>query len=186
MHEITLRGTPAQMGTQHGTIMAQTGLTLPPLDSGLRNLAAGCERIAIQHTPELVEEMRAFADSAHIDYKTLMAFTLTIPLQQTMPSCSVVAVLPGRSANGKLMIGRNYDFAYNISWEAATTYHTYPDSACAHVGSSDIWIGREDGLNESGLFVAMSATFVPGVQAGCHSGLSCATCWNTAQPLTRR
>ncbi len=166
MHEITLRGTPAQMGAQHGAIMRQTGLQLPTAAPAMLKLAADCEQAALQHTPELVEEMSAFADAAQIAYEDLKTFTLTIPLQQTMPSCSVVAVLPERSAKGKLMVGRNYDFAYNISWEAATIYSTYPASSQAHIGSSDIWIGREDGLNAAGLFVAMSATFIQGVQPG--------------------
>jgi predicted choloylglycine hydrolase len=166
MQEITLRGTPAQMGAQHGAILAQTGLELPPPQPAMQQLADACEETAVQHTPELVEEMRAFADAVHIPYDTLKTFTLTIPLQQTMPSCSVVAVMPERSANGKLMVGRNYDFAYHISWEGATRYTTHPDKGYAHIGNSDIWIGREDGLNAAGLFVAMSATFISGVQAG--------------------
>jgi predicted choloylglycine hydrolase len=164
MQEITLRGTPAQMGAQHGALLAH--MELATLEPRLRELAIGCEERAIQHTPELVEEMRAFATAAQIPYDTLKTFTLTIPLQQNIPSCSVVAVMPERSANGKLMVGRNYDFLYDIAWDAATIYKTYPESGQAHIGSCDIWVGREDGLNESGLFVAMSATFLPGVQAG--------------------
>jgi predicted choloylglycine hydrolase len=166
MHELTLRGTPAQMGTEHGSLMAQIGFELPPQDPRLIELAVGCEEQAIRHTPELVEEMRAFAAAAYVSYDLFKAFTLTIPLQQNIPSCSVVAVMPERSAGGKLMVGRNYDFVYDISWEAATIYSTYPETGQAHIGSCDIWIGREDGLNESGLFVAMSATFLPGIQAG--------------------
>lgn len=166
MHEVTLRGTPAQMGAQHGAIMAQVGLPPMPIEPAMRQLADACEAVTLKHTPELVEEMRAFAEAAHIPYDALKTFTLTIPLQQTLPSCSVVAVLPERSANGKLLVGRNYDFAYDVSWEGATIFHTYPESGHAHVGSSDIWIGREDGVNDAGLFVAMSATFIPGVQPG--------------------
>lgn len=165
MHEMTLRGTPSQMGQQHGAVMAQAGLELPTPDAALLKLGNDCEQTAIQHTPQLVEEMRAFADAIHIPYDTLKTFTLTVQLQQTMPSCSVVAVMPERSANGKLMVGRNYDFSYAIA-EGATTYKTYPDAGYAHTGSSDIWIGREDGMNEHGLFVAMSATFIQGVQPG--------------------
>lgn len=138
MNEVTLRGTPAQIGAEHGAILGQIGLELPTPEPALLELARACELTAIEHTPELVEEMRAFAAAAKVPYDTLMTFVLTIPLQQTMPSCSVVAVLPERSENGKLMIGRNYDFAYDISWEAATTYRTHPESGYAHIGSSDI------------------------------------------------
>jgi predicted choloylglycine hydrolase len=164
MHEVTLRGTPAQMGTEDGK--RNKGVELPPADPRMMELADDCERVALQHTPELVEEMRAFAEAARIPYDALKTLILTVPLQQNMPSCSVVAVMPERSADGKLMVGRNYDFVYDISWDAATIYRTYPASGHAHVGSCDIWIGREDGINDAGLFVAMSATFIPGVQPG--------------------
>jgi predicted choloylglycine hydrolase len=166
MNEVTLRGTPAQMGAYHGGIMARVGLELPPPSPEMLNLANDCEKTALQHTPELIDELRAFAVATRIPYDTLKTFTLTIPLQQTMPSCSVVAVMPELSANGQLMIGRNYDFAYNVAWEGATIYRTHPNAGHAHIGSSDIWVGREDGLNDRGLFAAMSATFLPGIQAG--------------------
>jgi predicted choloylglycine hydrolase len=166
MHETTLRGTHAQMGTQDGEIAAKIGMQLPAPEIAMLDLANRCERVAMQHTPELVEEMHAFADAAHIPYDTFKTFVLTVPLQQTAPSCSVFAVMPERSANGKAMVGRNYDFMYDISWEAATTYKTYPSTGHAHIGNCDIWIGREDGMNDAGLFVAMSATFLRGVQPG--------------------
>lgn len=164
MHNLVLRGTPADMGHTHG-ILLRGALTLP-WDSRLDALAEACEREAIRLTPDYVEEMEAFAEAAEMDPKRFKAFTLCASLGQTLPSCSVVAVLPERSASGKLMVGRNYDFDYGISLESATTYHTYPNNGLAHVGNSDIWIGREDGMNEARLFVAMSATFMPGAQAG--------------------
>ena len=68
MNEITLRGTPAQIGAEHGAIMAQIGLQLPTPEPALLQLARDCEQTAIQHTPELVEEMRAFAAAAQVPY----------------------------------------------------------------------------------------------------------------------
>ncbi|MFW5692531.1 MAG: C45 family autoproteolytic acyltransferase/hydrolase [Chloroflexota bacterium] len=166
MHQLTLRGTPAQMGAQHGALMAQVNVQLPPTNPQIMAFAEACEQLAVQHTPRLVAEMRAFAEAAQLSYDTLKSMMLAMPVQQNMPSCSVAAVMPERSADGKVMIGRNYDFTYGISWDAATMYTTYPAEGHAHIGNSDIWIGREDGLNDSGLFVALSATFLPGAQPG--------------------
>lgn len=165
MHNLTLGGTPAQMGQQHGSMMAGR-VQLPPLAPAQVALADACEAAAIDHTPALVDEMRAFAEAARVPYGQFKAFMLTAPLAQTLPTCSAVAVLPARSADGCLMVGRNYDFTYFPSQQGATTYSTAPAQGYAHVGNSDIWIGREDGLNEAGLFVAMSATFLPGARAG--------------------
>ena len=166
MHQLTLRGTPTQMGEQHGAIMAKVEPQLPPTTPQMMAFAEACEKLVLQYTPAIVEEMRAFADAAQLPYDALQSMMLAMPVQQNVPSCSVVAVMPERCADGKLLVGRNYDFTYGISWDAATMYTTYPVDGHAHIGNSDIWIGREDGLNDAGLFVAISATFLPGVQAG--------------------
>lgn len=166
MHKMTLRGTPAQMGQQHGSLIGKLNIQLPPTSPEMQVLANDCEQLCLQHTPELVEEMQAFAAAANLPYDSFKQMMLTIALQQNIPSCSVVAVMPERTADGKLMVGRNYDFVYNIAWDTATTYTTYPANGHKHMGSCDIWIGREDGMNDAGLFAAMSATFVPGIAPG--------------------
>ncbi|MDY7041736.1 MAG: C45 family peptidase, partial [Chloroflexota bacterium] len=76
------------------------------------------------------------------------------------------AVLPERTADGRPIVGRNYDYFHDISEEVATTYRTYPEGRYASLGDCDIWVGRDDGLNEAGLFVGMASSFLPGVQPG--------------------
>lgn len=164
MRDVTLRGTPEEMGKAYGA--ALRGLAPLPWDPGMDELALACEKEVLKSTPEYVVEMEATAEAAGIDPRIFKNFTMCAPLQQTLPSCSVVAVLPERSAEGKTLVGRNYDFDYAISLDSAETYFTYPAQGYAHIGNCDIWVGREDGLNEAGLFVAMSATFLPGVQPG--------------------
>jgi hypothetical protein len=68
--------------------------------------------------------------------------------------------------DGRPIVGRNYDFFHDVSEEGATTTRTYPAGRYASLGDCDIWVGREDGLNEAGLFVGIAAFFVPGVQPG--------------------
>jgi len=166
MHRITLKGTPQQIGEQHGKILARVDLGLSQLDASMQAIATESEQIAMQYIPAIVDEMHAFADAAEVDYNALKGLLFAGPLRQNVPSCSVVAIMPEHTADGKLLVGRNYDFTYGISWDAATTYTTQPTAGYAHTGNCDIWIGREDGLNEAGLFAAMSAAFLPGVQAG--------------------
>ncbi|NJN18989.1 MAG: hypothetical protein HC822_23395 [Oscillochloris sp.] len=166
MQQLTLRGTPPEIGAAHGTLTATLSLQLPPPEPALSDVAIASEVIARRYVPDLIAEAQAFASAAHIPYDTLRYMLLALPLAQNLPSCSVVAVMPERSADGKLRIGRNYDFSYPISWEGATTYITFPARGRAHIGNCDIWIGREDGLNSAGLFVAMSATMLPGIQPG--------------------
>jgi hypothetical protein len=165
MHQVTLRGSYEEMGRQQGHPLK--GLTLPSPDQKRLRLAKQCEELVSQYAPELLGEMRGLAEAAELDYETLATITLTAPFElDDAPSCSVVAVTPDRTADGRPLVGRNYDYFYDISEEGATTYRTYPEGRYASVGDCDIWVGRDDGLNEAGLFVGMARAFLPGSKPG--------------------
>jgi predicted choloylglycine hydrolase len=129
--------------------------------------AKQCEDLMAQHAPELLQEIRGIAEAADIDYDALLAFTVTIPFDpDEMHSCTVLAIAPERAVDGRPIVGRNYDFFHDTSEEPAGTYRIYPERRHASVGNCDIWVGREDGLNEAGLFVGQAAFFMPGLQPG--------------------
>ncbi len=165
MHQIELKGSYEQMGRQQGHPLK--GMTLPPPDPKMLRFAKQCEEIVGQYAPDLLDEMRGLAEAAGLDYEALMTVTLTAPFEpQDVPGCTVLAVTPERTADGRPIVGRNYDYFHDISEEGATTYRTYPEGRYASLGNCDIWVGREDGLNEAGLFVGIAAFFLPGVQPG--------------------
>lgn len=165
MHQIEVRGNYEEMGRQQGRPLK--GMTLPPPDPKMLRFAKQCEDVVGQYAPELLDEMRGLAKAAEVDYDALMTMILTAPFDPAeVPGCSVLAVLPERSADGRPIVGRNYDYFHDISEESATTYRTYPEGRYASLGDCDIWVGREDGLNEAGLFVGIAAFFVPGLQPG--------------------
>jgi hypothetical protein len=167
MNQITLKGNYKEMGESHGLVLKKLGVNLPPAEMfDQAGLLEPCIKIAEREAPELMQEARALAKCAGLEERSVLALLLTAPLAQTLPTCSLVAVTPERSASGRMLIGRNYDFTYAESRHTATTYVTQPDSAFAHAGNADVIIGREDGLNTSGLFVGMSASFLPGAQPG--------------------
>lgn len=169
MDHIELRGTYEDMGRQHGRVMKQLGVQLPPAGGKMLRLAKQCEALMAHHAPELLEELRGLGEAAGWDYDDLLTLSLTVPYDpDDVPeaACTVVAVLPERTVDGKPIVGRNYDFFYDASEEGATTYVTYPHNGYASVGNCDIWVGREDGLNEAGLFVGQAAFFKAGLQPG--------------------
>jgi predicted choloylglycine hydrolase len=167
MHQVELRGSYEEMGRQQGRPLKQIGLTFPPPEPKTLRFAKQCEEIVSQYAPELLNEMRGLAEGARLEYDTLMTMILTAPFEpQDVPSCTVLAVAPERTADGHPIVGRNYDFFYDISEEPATTYRTYPEGRYASLGNCDIWVGREDGLNEAGLFVGLARYFMPGLQSG--------------------
>lgn len=171
MHHLTLKGTYEDLGAAHGHLMKTAGAVLPPAEAfDPAGLLPACLQIANREAPELICEARALAEAAGIPEDSLLALLLTAPLGQTqpknLPTCSVAAVTPDRSASGHTLVGRNYDFTYAESRPTATTYTTFPNGAHASLGNSDVMIGREDGINDAGLFVGMSASFLPGARAG--------------------
>lgn len=169
MDQMKLRGSYAQIGVQQGQILKKVGFQLPPPEPKALRFAKQCEEIMKQYAPELLEEMHGLSEAAEIDYDALLTLSITAPYDSDeLPagSCSVVAVMPERTANGKTIVGRNFDFFYDVSQEGATTYITCPDQRYASLGNCDIWVGREDGINEAGLFFAQTAFFMQGIQPG--------------------
>lgn len=166
MNQMELTGTYAEMGQLQGQSIRSMGLRFPTPDPRLVELAQACRPLLGRHAPELLEEISSLAASAGDDDLALTTLMLTAPFAQTLPACSIVAVTPQHSSDGKMWVGRNYDFTYEPAKRSATTYRTYPQGGFASLGNSDIWVGRSDGLNEAGLFIGLTATFQPGVQPG--------------------
>lgn len=167
MHHVRISGTYDEMGRQQGRTLRRVGLTFPPAREKVLRFAKQCQKIADQYAPELLDEMRGVAEEARVDYGSLLTFTLSAPFEeQNIPDCTVVAVTPDRTIDKVSIVGRNYDFFHDISDKGATTYCTYPKGRYASVGNCDIWVGRNDGLNEAGLFVGMAQYFFPGLKPG--------------------
>ena len=79
------------------------------------------------------------------------------------PMCSAFAALNKKD----VVFGRNYDFYYSFK-KFTESYLTCPEKGFWSLGHTDVFIGREDGVNEKGLAVAM--TGVP--SEGNHPGVS--------------
>jgi len=174
MHQVQLRGSYRQMGHQQGRPLRETGFNLPPPDPKMLRFARQCEELVGQFAPELLDEVHRLAEASEVDYAALLTVMLTAPYDASeVPAeavlaagCTVLAVLPERTVDGRPIVGRNYDYFHDVSEEGATTYRTYPEGRYASLGDCDIWVGREDGLNEAGLFVGQAAFFMPGLQPG--------------------
>jgi len=163
MYHVNVSGSYYEMGYQQGKLLQQGGLTMPPPEEKMLQFAQQCERIVGQYMPELLDEIQGVAEGSEIDYDALMTLTMTAPFDpDKVPGCSVVVVMPEKTRNGHMIVGRNYDMFEDISLEGATMYCTYPEGGYASVGNCDIWVGRWDGLNEAGLFTGSAAINLPG------------------------
>ncbi len=169
MDRIELRGSHLDMGYRQGGLLKAAGFALPPPDGRMLGFAKQSEALMRRHAPELLEELHGLAEGAGLDFDALLTLSITAPYDpDDLPhtACTVLAVLPERSADGRTIAGRNFDFFHDVSAESATTYITYPDTGYASLGNCDIWTGREDGINEAGLFVGQAAFFRAGLKPG--------------------
>lgn len=104
-----------------------------------------------KHCPNLWEELIGFADGYGVAPKDLVY--LRMFARPRAGACSQVAVLPEKSANGHLLIARNYE--YSLDDEMIFSITRTP-GAYRHAGFSIFQAGRSDGMNEKGLCVSMT------------------------------
>jgi predicted choloylglycine hydrolase len=155
MNKVNLKGTYAEMGRKHGSLVKGFFQT-PPIPEKKIDFSQKCEEITRQYTPKIMDEIEAFAEAAELDLEPFKAFLLTLGLE---PGCSVIALGPQRTETGTPIFGRNYD--WDISFQDYfMTYITEPKDGVKSLSFSDHMIGRYGGINKEGMAVTIQA--VPG------------------------
>ena len=112
--------------------------------------------------PEILEEIRGFADACHALYEQATALIFGVGAFKVSPMCSIFAA----STGSDVIFGRNYDFFYSFK-KYTESYLTCPKDGYWSLGHTDIFIEREDGVNEKGLAIGMTGvegkTVKPGI-----------------------
>jgi len=162
-----LSGTYYEMGFQYGTVLYKHGFRVPEQSSERLSLGKECEREVKRVFPQILEEIQGFADACHTSHEHLSAFVLNVGAFKPGSSCSVFATFNGSD----VVFGRNYDFYYKFK-EHSESYLTRPRDGYCSVGNSDIFVGREDGVNEEGLAIGMTAVMPTRVSPGINFALA--------------
>lgn len=106
--------------------------------------------------PGITEEMKGFADSLGIPLESLVFYTCTyLPKGR----CSQFALLPSRTEGGKTLVGRSYEFG--VETEDLRLCTMQVDKKFAFIGSSLIYFGFTEGMNEHGLVISQTAGGLP-------------------------
>ena len=147
-----VRGTYYEMGHSYGAILYKHGFRVKGQRTEILEFGRKCEKEVKRVFPEILEEIQGFADACHASYEDLAYFILNIGASKNEPMCSVFAAHNGSD----IVFGRNYDFFYRFK-EFIESYLTCPKDGYWSMGHSDIFVGREDGVNEKGLAVAMTS-----------------------------
>ena len=148
MDQVSLKGSYYDMGFQYGKLLEKVGFRLPKISKKTMQLGLESKPFVESIFPEFLEELQGIAAVTSLDFDSLCAFSLVV---QEVPSCSMFAINTGNQT----FIGRNYDMYYSFKDDLEITLCD-PSGAYRSVSHSDIFVGREDGINEKGLGVAQS------------------------------
>jgi predicted choloylglycine hydrolase len=140
------------MGFRYGSALRKHGFKLPEVSAQVLESGDACEVEVSKHFPEVLEEIRGFAEGCQLNYEPLRSFILTVGLVEPPKRCSIFSA----ADSSKVMFARNYDFYYRFS-KHTESYLTAPKGGYKSLGTSDVFVGREDGVNENALAVGISS-----------------------------
>ena len=113
--------------------------------------AWACLKQIRQFHPDLEAEYAGFAEAKSVPIENVLSHISLNVTNGRVGQCSTVGF---RTANGHIVIGRNYDFRYRQ--RLRYLIHTRPPGYAAHWGTNSGLIGgRYDGVNEFGVFVSL-------------------------------
>lgn len=179
MDEVVLTGSPYEIGEQYGRLLDAVGFEPPPVTEAQRAFVADCVPLVENIAPAVLDELRGMADAGAWSVERIQAIPLALGWDA---GCTVVALTGELTADGRPLFGRNYDFSPEFT-DYATLFKTEPTTGLAHIGCSDHWTGRHDGINEAGLAVGHS--FVPhrGLEPGVMFALAARTVLETCETV---
>jgi predicted choloylglycine hydrolase len=152
MHEFELAGSYHEIGRQYASLLKMNDSASWSWTEKQLQFTRACAAVVQEHAPWLLEEIRGMASVSGADPAFIQVLPLTLG---TDSGCSVVAVSGRHTRDGRPVFGRNYDFFASYS-QYNTLYRTRPEGHLAHIGCSDHFVGRHDGLNEAGLAIGHS------------------------------
>ncbi|HME19510.1 MAG TPA: C45 family peptidase, partial [Nitrososphaerales archaeon] len=152
MYHGSVQGTYSEMGKSRGGSLYDVGFRLPGQDEASVKFGLECEAEISRVFPRIREEFLGFADGCHARYEDVLAFMAAIGVRPPSPACSLFAAAGSQGT----VFGRNYDFYYKFA-DYTEHFVLSPHGAFRSAGDSDVFIGREDGVNEAGLAVGISS-----------------------------
>ncbi|MDN5215817.1 C45 family autoproteolytic acyltransferase/hydrolase [Fulvivirgaceae bacterium BMA12] len=158
MYHPRLYGDFYEMGLKYGTLLYEkAGFAIPEISPEKHSFGLKSYEILKDFYPEVVEEISGFAKGINDRPENLAAFLLSIGVLDSNGQCSVFAY----GNKETVIVGRNYDMLFEFKKFTESSLIA-PRDKFAYISQSDVFIGRVDGVNEKGLFIAMS--FVNGTK----------------------
>ncbi|MTI31993.1 C45 family autoproteolytic acyltransferase/hydolase [Xanthovirga aplysinae] len=151
MYHPRLKGSHYEMGTRYGSVLYKNGFRFPEIPN--HKIEFGMEGLEdLTHFyPEIVEEMKAFAKAVHTPFENVAGLLLSMGVFDMEGQCSIFAFRNGEN----VIFGRNYDFLFSHRNYCESAL-ICPENKKAFLAQGDVFIGKMDGVNQSGLAIGMN------------------------------
>lgn len=158
MYHPRLYGDFYDMGFKYGNLLYEkAGFKIPKISIDKTRFGLESFEKLKRYYPEAVDEINGFAAGIKDKPEKLAAFLLSLGVLESSGQCSVFAYRDSES----VIVGRNYDMLFDFKKFTESSL-VAPSGKYSYIAQSDVFIGRSDGINEKGVFVAMS--FVNGTK----------------------
>lgn len=189
MEHSKLNGSHREIGLRWGAELGERGHRLLdhvpyPLGEGQLAFGRACRPLYERYFPALLEEVDGLARGQGCDREKLegLLFSMYALMPQSHCSCFAVANPKG------VFLARNSDFWLALEKDNRNVHYRFTDGGYAFQGNTTAFVEMEDGVNERGLAVGMTAVAGTGARPGLNAGmlvrLCLETCATVAQALT--
>ncbi|HYF03351.1 MAG TPA: C45 family peptidase [Patescibacteria group bacterium] len=152
MYHPRLKGSYYDMGFKYGSLLFKNGFRLPHTEARKVEFGMKCLNEIAPVYPEIIREFEGFAEGAQSNIEQLAGFVLSIGAFEHEAQCSLFA---SRNKSGEMIVGRNFDSFFTFQKFTESSLIA-PENKLSYIAQSEVFIGREDGINEAGLFIGMS------------------------------
>lgn len=150
-----LKGTNREIGRQLARKIGAQNFKMPAPEFFTEKEMEEAIRVYDQYCPGIKEELEGFAEEGNMTIEEV-AYTW---MSYLVPRCSGIGMTGKKSADGHVKLARNYEFS--LEDEDLTLCKTQVTGRYTHIGGTIAGLGRNEGINEWGLAVAMSSCGIP-------------------------
>lgn len=117
--------------------------------------------------PEILEEIQGIADGQRSKNKLFRAVLISMYSMPPEEHCSCFAVSNGKA----IILGRNSDFLTELEERNMNVVYRLSSDSYAFTGNTTAFVEMEDGVNEKGLAVGLTAVYPIRIQPGMNAGM---------------
>lgn len=172
MYHAHLKGTHYEAGYRWGSLLLKNQhiiLEKVPFAITEERLAyaQSCLPIYQKDYPEILEEIQGIADGQQCDVRHLQAVLFGMYVLPPSCCCSCFAF----SSEQQVMLGRNSDFLTALEGQNLNVVYRLNEGAYAFTGNTSAFVEMEDGINQHGLAVGLTAVYPRQPKPGWNAGL---------------